>query len=418
MQNTLYTIPLIIAAIILGVLVLYAWRRHTVSGATAFALLMLIIAEWSLGYALELGSTDLASKIFWGKVEYFGIATMPLAWLAFALAYTNWDNWLTRRRLIFLGIVPFITITLIWTNEAHGLMWRQTGLDVDGPFPALEVIYGDWFWIHTIYSYILIALGTILLIRMLIRLSPQLYRLQTGAILVGTIIPWIGNGIYVSGLSPIPNLDLTPFAFTISGLVMGWGLFRFKLLDIVPIARRAVVDSMSDGVIVLDTQNRVVDLNPAAQSLLGLSDTKAISQPVSAMLTNQAELIEQFHDTSLQRTEITLNIQDNQKYYEVHISTLFDQRSHIAGRLIVLHDITDRKATEKTLALARDQALAASHWKTELLAKVSHELRTPLSAILGYAELIEFGTYGPITGEQKNAIIKIIRSAQGAVESR
>lgn len=411
-QYTPYIIPLIIATIILGALVLYAWRRHTVSGATAFALLMLVIAEWSLGYALELGSANLASKIFWGKVEYLGIASMPVAWLAFALAYTHWDNWLTYRRLIALAIVPFMTIILIWTNEAHGLIWFQTGLNVDGPFPALEIRYGRWFWIHTVYSYTLITWGTILLIRMLIRSSPQLYRLQTSAILIGTVIPWIGNGIYVFGLSPIPHLDLTPFAFTISGLVMAWSLFRFRLLDIVPIARRAVVDSMRDGVIVLDTQNRVVDLNPAAQIIIGIVDSEAIGQPVSTILAGQADLIERYQDMSLRHIEITLGRDENQKHYELQISTLLDQRSYTAGRLIVLHDITNRKATEEALALARDQALEASHWKTELLAKVSHELRTPLSAILGYAELIELGIYGPLNDKQADVITKIIRSTQ------
>jgi PAS domain S-box-containing protein len=409
-EYTPYIIPLLIATVISVVLALYAWRRRTTtSAATPFALLMLVIAEWSLGYALEVASPDLASKIFWGKVEYIGIVILPLAWLAFALQFSNEARWLTRRNLALLTIVPLITLLLIWTNEAHGLMWRYTALDATGPFLALDVSYGAWFWIHSAFSYLLLLLGTILLVRILINF-PYLYQRQAGWLLAGAIAPWLGNGLYISGLAPVANLDLTPFAFTFSGLTFGWNLFHFRLLDVVPVARRAVVESMSDGVIVLDSQNRIVDFNPAAQRIIAHDPATAIGKTITQELATWSEFLVRYRHLTEGQAEVVYGTGEARRYFDIRISPLYDWRKRLRGRLIVLRDITERKQTEEALALARDQALQASRLKTELLAKVSHELRTPLGAILGFAEMLELGVYGSPSEEQKRAMAQIIDS--------
>ena len=144
------------------------------------------------------------------NLEYIGIATVPFAWLAFALQYTGREGRLTGRNLALLSALPLVTLLLAWTNEAHGLIWSSTRLSEGGPFPALEVDHGAWFWVHWSYSYLLLLVGTILLVSMLTR-SPNLYRKQNLALLVAVSVPWVGNGVYVLGLSLVPNLDLTPF---------------------------------------------------------------------------------------------------------------------------------------------------------------------------------------------------------------
>jgi len=197
-----------------------------------------------------LSSTDLATKIFWGKLQYLGITTLPVLWFVFALQLTHQDRWLTPSRLLPLTIIPTLTILFVWTNERHGLIWAATTLDTSGPFVALKVNYGAWFWVHWLFSYIMLLGGTILLIKMA-RSSDQLYRWQAVSLLLAAVMPWIGNGLYVSRLSPVPFLDLTPFAFTLSGLFMVLALYRFRLLDILPVAHKAVIHSINDGIIAL-----------------------------------------------------------------------------------------------------------------------------------------------------------------------
>ena len=407
---TPYIIPLLVVILVAGALASAAWLRGT-AGAKLFAFLMVTVGEWSVGYALELSGVDLPTKIFWGQVQYAGIAIVPVAWLIFALHFTRRSHYLTRRNLIGLMFIPLLTLLVVWTNDNHGLLWKQTRLDSSGPFLALDVSYGTWFWVHLSYSYILLLLGTILLVNMLLR-SIYLYRRQTMLLLAGALAPWLGNGLYIFGYSPVPNLDLTPFAFTFSGVVMGWAFYRYRLLHIRPIALQTVLESMSDSVIVIDAQNRVVDLNPAAQQIVGFRAHEAIGQPAEQIFFKWPDLIKQYGQATEAQAEITLDDNQPQRYFDMRISPFYNRQNRLTGRLIVLRDITARKRVEQELALARDQALEASRLKSELLAKVSHELRTPLGAILGFSEMLALDVYGPVSDEQRHTAQEIMDSTE------
>ena len=410
-QFTPYIIPIFLTACLAIFLAVYAWQRRTAQGAGIFIALMGAVAIWSVGYTLELASAGLASKIFWGKVQYLGITATPAAWLIFSLQYTNRDPWLTRRNILLLTVIPLITNFLIWTTEYHGLMWQEMVLDSSGPFPALALSYGGWFWVNWAHANICILLGTALLIHMLFH-SPGLYRLQVALLLFMALAPWLGNVIYIFRLSPIPNFDWTPVAFTLSGLAMTWNMFHFRLLDIVPVARRTVVESMSDGVIVLDIQGRIVDINPAAQEVIEFKAADVIGRLGWELFSQWPYLVERYGDKLDVQTEIDLGEGYSPRYFDLRISPIHDKRHRVTGRLVVFRDITTHKEIEIALALARDKALEASRLKTELLAKVSHELRTPLGVILGYTELLQDGSFGPVSNLQQQAADNIINSAE------
>ena len=352
-QYAPYVLPLFIAAAISVALALSAWRRRPASGATPFALLMLAVAEYALGYALELGSTDLPAKLFWVKVEYLGIVTVPVAWLVFMLQYSGREKWLTSRNLILMAIVPLVTLSLVWTNDAHGLIWSYIEMDTSGTFSLLDLTYGVGAWVHATYSYLLLLFGTGLLIQTLLR-SPYLYRGQASALLLGALAPWLGNVLYVSGWSPFPHLDLATFAFTLTGLAVTWGLFRYRLLDIVPVARAAAIESMNDGVIVLDAQNRIVDLNPSAERTIGHMASEIIGRQAAQVLSAWPDLVEHYHDVTEACTEIVLGEGKAQRTYDMRISPLYDRRGRIAGRLLVSRNITELKQVEKLLHEERE----------------------------------------------------------------
>lgn len=349
---TPYLLPMLAAALISTVLAIYAWRRRGVPGATAFFILAIALIMWSLGYALEIAGTDLTTKIFWGKVQYIGIIIVTLAWLAFSLQYTNHIEWLTRRNLTLLAILPLITLTLVWTNEAHHFIWKSYNLAINGPFLALEVQHGFWFWIHSAYSYLLLLAGSILLVKMLIDF-PHRYRQQAGFLLLGTLMPWAGNGLYLLGLVPIPNFDLTPLAFTLTGVLWWWSLWQLRLLELVPVARRAVVDSMKDGVLVLDVQHRIVDLNPAAQQIMGCTPAQALGKTPEQFLPTWPNLRDVLHV----ETEISFNNDSISRDLELTISPLYTRPNQLQGRLIVLRDITARKQAEEALRVMATENL-------------------------------------------------------------
>ncbi|MBV9228900.1 MAG: PAS domain S-box protein, partial [Chloroflexi bacterium] len=339
----------VLSAVVSAVLALIAWYRRPAPGALSLCLLMLAAAEWSLGYALELASPDLSSTLFWDNIAWIGSVCAPALWLAFVLQYTGRGRWLTQRTVVLLFIEPLITLLLVWTNQFHGLVENHIHVDTSGSYSALIMTYGLWYWINIAYSYLLLLIGA-LLICLLIR-SANLYRGQAWALLTAVLAPWVGNALTLFGLNPFPHLDLTPFTFTITGLAMAWSLFRFHMLDIVPVAREAVIESMSDAVIVVDERERIVDLNPAAQRIIGHTVAQAIGQPFTQVFAGWPELVERCRTLSGTYAEVTLGEGKTQRSFDLRISPLYQRNGHLSvtGHLIVLNEITEHKQAERAL---------------------------------------------------------------------
>lgn len=395
-----YVSPLCAAAVVSFALALLAWRRRSTEGSLTFALLMAAAAEWALAYALSLISDGKALQLFWVRVRYLGIVIVPAAWFTFALLQTGHGKWVTQRSLILLTIEPLCILLLVWTNEWHHLYWVEVMQKHLGPFVVIEVTRGIFYWIHVIYSYLLIVCGSVLLIQMVVR-SPHLYRRQSLAVLFSAVGPFIGDVLSTFGLlASFSWLDLTPFFFTLTGLAMAWAFFRFRLLDIVPVARDAVIESMSDGVLVLDAENRIVDINPVAGGIINRTTPEIIGQPAEQVLSQWPDLVERYHSVPETHTEIAVGEDVVQAYFDLRISPLRDWRNRLTGRLIVFRDITERKKMEKALQEAKETAEAANRAKNEFISIVTHELRSPMSAIHGSATLLSDEGAGPVNEEQ------------------
>jgi len=380
MQQLPYIVLLLIATSIAVYLARHVARRRAAPGAQALLVLVLAAAEWSAAYALELAATDLETKLFWVKVEYLGIVSVAPAWFLFAIQYSDRMRWLahSRRNQALLAIMPVLTLIFVWSNDAHGLIWSRTGLDASGPLLLLDVDYGLWSRLHSTYSYVLMLLGSIWFAVML-RRSAHLYRWQAGMALLGMLAPWVANALFLSRLGPVPGLDLTPIGFGLAGLAYAWSLFHLHFMEIVPIARRAVVDGLGDGVIVLDLQNRIVDLNPVAQRLVGSTDVGLIGHPVTRVLSACADLVERCGDQNVVQAEMTFGDEPAQQHYELRISPLTNRRDHGIGRLIVLHNITDRKHVEEKLYQAKDELEIRVAERTAELQQANEQLRTELA---------------------------------------
>src|SRR5258708_29421364 len=352
-QFTPYVFPVAASAVVAAVVAVAIWRRRPAPGSIAFSLLMLAVAEWSLAYALELVSADLPAALFWDDVEWLGAAIASTLWLGFVLQYTGRSHWLTRRTVLSLMVEPLITVLLVWTNRFHGLVEDNIRMDTKGSFSLLHMTYGVWYWINIGYSYLLLFVGAILICILILTLrrSTRLYLGQAGALLLAVLAPWVGNALTAFGWSPFPNLDLTPFAFTISGVAVAWSLFRFRLLDILPIARDTVFESMGDAVIVVDEQNRIVDLNLAAQHLAHDKASKAVGQPFTRVFSAYPELVERYRGATEANAEIVLREGEALRYFGLRTSPLYRRSGHpaVAGRLIVLNDITELKQAERVL---------------------------------------------------------------------
>ena len=301
--NSHIWLPLL-ALLLALILAARVWRFRDKPIARTFLILMSALAWWSVSVVMEYANVDLSGKILWMKMSYLGITIVPVVWLAFTLQYTDRENWLTRRNVAILSILPITTLVMVWTNDLHHLMWTKIWLDTSVSPPEDAVTHGAWFWVHATYSYSLLIIATICLLIFSLRAS-RIYRKQVATMLLAVLIPWLANFAYITGVGPFSVIDPTPLAFAITGIALFWGLTRFQLLDITPVAHEAIFRNMVDGVIVLDGQQRITDLNPAAQNIIRRTRSDVIGQPYNVVLPGQMSLSELRPDMSEARAVMT-----------------------------------------------------------------------------------------------------------------
>ncbi len=348
---------------------------------------MWAVTEWSLASGLEAGSVDSAVKVFWAKAEYFGsYGSVPLI-LFFTLSFTGRQDWIERYRLRWLWVIPVVTILLAATNELHHLVW--TGFTPGLPGTNLLIYgHGPWFYISSFFVYLVFFGVTLMLARTVLRKRGP-YLSQSILLLSASVFPWIGSIMYYTGLNPVPGLDLIPISFSLAWMVVAVAIFRFRLFDLVPIARDTLVDKMNDGILVLDAMDKVVDINPAAQKLLGGATGLVLGKQVEEVVTAWEKMAGDLSPTQESRVELALGEADA-VFAEMVVTPLFDHQGRRSGRLIVLRDITQHKQAQSALTQANDLLTVQLAENQVLQGKLREQsIRDPLTGLYNRLYLAE-----------------------------
>jgi diguanylate cyclase (GGDEF)-like protein/PAS domain S-box-containing protein len=347
LATALLKITLLLTTVLVsGALAFVAWRRRVQPGALPFFALVLSAGMWSLCDLLVTLSPTLTTALFWSRLAYLGISTLPVFWLLFALDYTQRGARLGRVARGLLFIVPGITILLAFTNNLHQLIWRSIQ-QVPGPLMEIAYTHGAWFWLAAVYFYLLLIIGTLTLLISVMRSAP-VYRWQVWIVTIGAAIPWAANLLYLANLFPVAGVDPTPFAFGITCLLYSLGLWRYGIFELAPVARDTLVDSMSDGFLVVDAGLRLVDANQAAQRMLNLQAHLPIGRPVIEVVPRLAMLPSWLQESPGTKHEVEY-YQDKLRYLDIHIDRLQATRDSQTGWLILVRDITHLKEVESQL---------------------------------------------------------------------
>ncbi len=347
--DLIYILPLAASAIAL-VNALWAWKSRDLPGMRSLSSLLLAIAVWSVCESIQYKAIGTATKVFWAQIQYLGIATTPVLFLSFSARYTQQDRRLTRLNLGLLWIVPIVTIGMVATNELHHYHWRTFTFNPETNI--LTYHYGPWFWAFAVTSYTYLIGGTYLLFQFVFQLQKQ-YRARISLIILAAIIPWVANICHVMGLTPIEGLDPTPISMLVSSVLLTLSIAYFRLIDITPIARHKLVETLNDALIVVDLSGMVVDVNPIALSIVNRTRKDAVRQPAASFFSDWPQLCDPFNYPPIETIEFTIVKEKEGKWFDVRISPLNNDRGDLIGHLCTLRDITDkRKAESERLQLA------------------------------------------------------------------
>ncbi|MFP4499418.1 MAG: histidine kinase N-terminal 7TM domain-containing protein [Candidatus Hydrogenedentota bacterium] len=325
-------LPPFIASIVAALLAGMLWRRRMQRGALTVMVLMLSAGLWALAEAGELGSVTIPAKLWWTRLRYLGILPIPYVWLIFSLQYARGRNWRTPPLVWALAIIPATHLVMVWTNEQHRLIWETYWLHVQSGLTALASERGPWYWLITAYSYIFIVAGAGVLVRAAVR-THRRYRWQIFLLLAGISVPLAANFIFLLRASPIPYLDLTPLSFTFSAVLLVWVFLRHGLLmPPVPVGWAQIIESMEDGVIICDLEGCILELNPAAQTMLGHDREHMLGAPVNTLITlppGAFSVCSSWH-----------TVCGGTRHIDLRTAALWARWAGVVGHVITLRDVT------------------------------------------------------------------------------
>lgn len=347
-SSLLYSALLIFSGIVALAVLILAFPRRSAQGGLPLVYMMAAMMVWSWAYALHWLFPTWPAPFFWLDATYIGVVFAPVVLLAFALQLSQNGAWLNRSTITILLIEPLVTLLILWSDPYHNLFYgnlRQAGM---------SSIYagGPWFWINIVYVYALCLTAFGILAYAWIKSRGGIYRKQIGISLGALGMLFVVSFITLVGLNPFPNLDLTPILFSISGIFLGTGLLRYRMLDLAPLAQSVLLDQMLDGMLVVDEPGRVIEANRVAARLIGTSIDQLIGKDLRPLLESQPGFgnklpprgaTGRFTITFL--GDVTLDIQ---------ISPLVGKDALQRGVLITWRDISHIKKVEEDLRAANE----------------------------------------------------------------
>jgi diguanylate cyclase (GGDEF)-like protein/PAS domain S-box-containing protein len=345
-QYSLFFLIAILATVISLLLAISALKLRS-PGSGAFMWMMFAVSLWTGSIAAGMRAPNHETAFLWTMVRMVGVILSPVAWFFLVIRYTERPFLSSRRNIILVLIIPVLSIILYLTNNYHHWFVEQIHYLQVRAFLIDETWdLGPYFTIHVLYSYSLIVIGDLILLREAVQIADR-FRRQAIAIVLATVIPLLINLSYITHFIPSLKVNYDPLGFVLTGLILGWGIFFNELFDLSPIARNILVDNMVDGMIVINSKEQIVDLNPAAENIL-LVDKNVIGTPINTLLLDHvlpplSALIpsERYHYEKKREN-------GEQLFYELQVSSIYGHQAS-RGKLLTIRNVTEQKLVEKQL---------------------------------------------------------------------
>ncbi len=338
-----------------------------------FGGLVSAVAVWTLGDFLRMVTPPEYADL-WALVRFLGICPVGGLWFLLAYFYTG-GRWRTVRRYVPLIFLPALTsYGLLATNAWHGLFFRESLALVQE-----NLAFGPAYWVHTFFSYLLLAAGILLYIFSYFRNAEPLYRKQTTIMILGCLVPLAGNVLYIFRLLPV-TLDTTPLLFFITVILYGVGIFRFSMADLRPIALETILANIRSGILILDHADHVVGTNPYFYELFDLRRDvvgNSMEDLVRWVLPGVRDpdafraWVRGVRNTPGMESHYSVELEPQERAIDMTYSPIFEDHGVLLGGVIVLHDMTEWKRLNSKLE--RDRVELTE--RNEQFLRLNEELR-------------------------------------------
>ncbi len=333
-----------------------------------------LIFIWAVGQTFELMSLNTNFKWMVVRVEYFSICFIGISWLIFSFTYIEHKIILKHKIILSFFILPLVMYFFVLTNKYHHLFYSTFKLD--------NREYGIFYWINILLQYTYLSVGTLQIIRYSLRQKGD-EKKQSFLLVFAVLIPFISNALYISRIIA-PGFDVTTVSFTISLLLFAIATFKYRFLNIVPMALRKIVDNMKEAIIVIDSRNNIADYNNSAYQIFNYLENINIFAVNLRKICEKTESADsiinamEFGTNKFISGELNLSIKPKNSYL-VNVQPLFDKKyKKVIGRIISFNDITLQK-----------KLLEEVNEKNEELSAMNEEILAMNDQLKEHLEIVE-----------------------------
>jgi len=371
----------------------YLHRFKKTPGVKFWMLWQIATSLWAFTYAFEFAATDLETKIMWSKFSYFGIVYCSLSFFFFSLKFSSSDRFLNKKFIIAMFSIATLFLISPFTNDLHHLHWKSYSINPETN--ATSYVYGPFFWVIFTFSYVTLFSGIVNISRLFYK-SSSFHRQKILLLFIASLLPPIGNVIYVFHMNPIPGFDWTPFTFLFTGILIAINISRFKMFELVPFARNKLIDIMPDAILIVDSSLRIADYNASFRKLIESDEENLIGKVINEVIPQRDSLITEIIKYDESQNEISREINGKLLYFDVQTTVLFDHNKQQTGRLVMLKDITHRIYAEENIREANIRLTSEIQEKEKLIEDldafshtVAHDLKNMLGAIVSVSDMIQ-----------------------------
>ncbi|WP_245527575.1 histidine kinase N-terminal 7TM domain-containing protein [Methanosalsum zhilinae] len=336
---------LLFCTVILILVSALCFKNHNKQGTNSIATLMLAGAAYSIAYFFELQSSDVFSATMWLNFQLSVIYLLPAIWLIFVLQYTGKSNSLKAPVVIAIFLVPVISMVMLSTNHIHYMFYYDLTIKSLNGLYIIDFQRGTWGYFHIIYLNLFLLAGTLLLFNEY-RKSTGYYKKNYMILLVGAFFPWIALIINLLNKNPY-SIDMGPFGIFIASMFFGYGIFYYKIFDPLPVVRSQIFNEMTDGIVLVDGQNRITDINRTAVDLFG-NEVCIKGQPLGNLF-KPFQILNGKNVGDVEHIECFSETEGHKKWIDIRSSCIKSKNGEHTGKLFIFRDITEKKTIEQKL---------------------------------------------------------------------